>query len=266
MLGHTKKSKKITALFRAIDEGKWETASVIINEYPREVQQPVSVVVSECKKFSGYLLPIHKACCHEDVPLDLVRKLIKAYPKSLHITDSYYNRLALHWACLKIKDKRNDIIELLLQENPASASQTALYGRLPIHYASAGDVDPNVIRNLLRYYPFGARCQDKHEWLPIHLACLQGACSESVSVLLDSFPESVHLKTKKGNTPRQCAAVLKDGTTKEEIMSLLKKYEGNHDKFTSSISASVMNTNVCKRPTAVFQPLLTTAVASAEFC
>merc|ERR1712183_702728 len=65
-------------------------------------------------------------------------------------------------------------------------------------------------------------------WLPIHLACLQNASSDVIQLLLEIYPESVSMRTSRGNTPIQCLKSIRNtGANTEENMAMLRGVEMN---------------------------------------
>jgi len=101
--------------------------------------------------------------CVCEAPLDVITSLIDAHPLSTRITDERWDRLPLHFACIK--------------NRPVS-----------------------TVRLLIKSNPYGVKFRDKQHRMPIHYACVWGDV-RMVRLLLEAFPESLNAVDEAGKTP-----------------------------------------------------------------
>ena len=223
------------ALISEIFDKNWENVLFILKAYPEEAKSFHTGVT-----FNGIhtsrLLALHHACT-QNPPLNVIKALIRAYPKAVQARDSYYRRLPIHFACLKKASA--EVIHELLEAYPGGASITASLGRLPLHYACATGASKEVIDAIVMVYSDSVLHRDINGWLPIHLACLQNVDSSLVARLLELYPESIFVKTKKGNTPALCMNSVPDCSNKAEILSLLENLGEKLNKLHVAIKSSL---------------------------
>ncbi len=85
----------------------------------------------------------------------------------------------------------------------------------------------NAMKMLLKTNPNCVHAADHRGWLPIHVACSSSSRRGMIPViklLLTTWPESIHVKTDKGNDALSCVAMA--GThhpTKDRVIALLQE-------------------------------------------
>lgn len=200
--------------------------------HPDEARSYVMVTM-DIYKYKLRLLPLHWAS-FKDSNRPMIEALIRSYPASVKMADSYFNRLPIHFAC--INEPNVEVVRTLLSFFPDGAKKSAWHGRLPIHNASTAGASPEVVRAILDFYPQGAAVADNYGMLPLHLACLKNAAVEVVRILLLYHPEGVQAKTNKGNTPLACANHIVDCENKQAIFKLLE--QSGRERATSGNSGS----------------------------
>lgn len=230
-------AKQLVSLLR---EGNWEACLVQLERNPDCAKRLVPSVIHNQKT---YMLPIHIACSLQTTPLSLLKILVEMYPQSLSIPDFFFQRIPLHWACLKTPSN-NMRIDYLLEAYPEGAYQTSLNGRLPLHYIFQGGklLEKKNIQLLLKYFPDSVRFQDKFDRLPLHCACLCGVSLDIIKMLINDFPQSIYFKTRKGNDPIACANGLpdEDYVHKKSILEYLHSQYDPHVKF-PTLNCVVLN-------------------------
>jgi hypothetical protein len=109
------------------------------------------------------------------------------------------NRTPLH---LILKKKPPvDVVEKLIDIAPHTIHvKNSYYGMLPIHYACMGEVSEGVIQRLIRDSPETVQAKDSSGWLPLHYACRYKASLEVLNDLVNIYPESIEMETNKGET------------------------------------------------------------------
>ena len=122
---------------------------------------------------SGMLL-LHHACKKNEFSADLVRVLVKAYPKSWTIPD-YYG-----------KTPKQYLIESASRKDERGM---VLLHRQAVHIKGLSVQSLNILHDA---YPEAIQMQDNSGLLPIHHACLNEASSLGVLMsLLQLYPESI---------------------------------------------------------------------------
>jgi hypothetical protein len=76
---------------------------------------------------------------------------------------------------------------------------------LPIHAALLMAAPPLVIQALCSAYPYGAKCRDDTNDLPIHLAVRKQVDEETINILLQAYPDSIDIMNGEGQTARGLA-------------------------------------------------------------
>lgn len=125
-------------------------------------------------------------------PLALVEKLVRLAPDSIQIRNKDGN-LPLHIACKSSrKDLPSDVVRLLLQAYPGGAQVKAThYAQLPLHLACRGSVSHQLVSDLVQIYPRATYVKDKTGSLPLHLAMRVDASIETINLLIEANPTSL---------------------------------------------------------------------------
>jgi len=192
---------KISEISHAIENEQWDTASFMLNT-------PEATLVTDSwfqKKsvFTGNILLIHLACSIGRVDNGFLQQLLRKNPDSIQKKETGYGRLPLHVA---IRAKAPDsIILYLLNEFPKAASVQDAMGRVPLHYACSNKASQSVIVSLIQACPSSLYANDNAGgWTPLHVAVNIGAGEMAIRTIIETAPDTVLLKTSKGNTPKQC--------------------------------------------------------------
>jgi len=186
---------KAKKLRRYIQNEQWTSACERCESHPEEATVWTAQQGFYEGKMNTQVLPIHLACCAR-APLEVFKSLIKAYPEGVKSREARFRRLPLHLAC--IFGTSADVIKMLLFYG-LGADDTDMAGRTPLFYALAGSLSTDVISCILERAPDVAEVADYKGWLPIHVACHCGASDESITLLLNAYPESVSRPTKHGS-------------------------------------------------------------------
>jgi len=115
-----------TSLFRAVEERDWDTVLSCLAKNPADAE-----TWTTCKAYDDEItwkrLPIHEACIHNPT-VDVVKALIKAYPKGVETIDKYkrlpLHHAAVHGACLKV-------VKTLVEAYPDSVRAEDQFGKAP---------------------------------------------------------------------------------------------------------------------------------------
>jgi len=182
--------------------------------------------------------PYHYAAAYGSQP-EIVRFLLRKDSKGVDAIN-YYGRTALHMGALfkapvqsmellcnkypmacQIKDKDGyiplhlacengagaDVVRLLVQTYPLSVYATAQYGMTPLHFAASHNPDLRTITVLLDSAGENSVCKntDLLGHAPLHMALMGLAPFEVVEKLVEFCPETVWMKTQKGELPLEIA-------------------------------------------------------------
>jgi ankyrin repeat protein len=77
---------------------------------------------------------------------------------------------------------------------------------------------------LLSFLSSALGCGDNNGWLPLHVASRRGLPIYIIQQLLDCFPPSVDMVTKKGSTPLMCARKGGDSQHHIDVIQFLQCY------------------------------------------
>lgn len=223
-----------TVFHQVITERQWSYVVTLAKSYPDNAKKQKWVII---EKKNTKLHALHLACSKKPTE-EVVSVLISCYPKASQLSDSFFNRLPLHFACIYAAN--GDVVRTLLDDNPDAINKVAQNGRLPLHYAAAYGASREVIGLLVERYGLAARVADKRGLLPVHLACLQNASVEVVEILLQSFPGAVYIKTEKGSTPLDCIKVVPENdSNRKAVECLLEKTQSSSNLFQTALETPV---------------------------
>jgi hypothetical protein len=149
------------------------------------------------------VLPLHLAA-RNGAPLRVIQALVASNPKAVTKSDSFYDRHALHFACLN--EPSSEVVSFLLQKSQrSSVCHSDKMSRLPLHYAAFGKADIDVFDALLWSFPEGAEAPEVHGWLPLYVA-VKTQCSFAIlRRLVETYPVSLAKKTHLNSTVFQLA-------------------------------------------------------------
>jgi len=133
--------------------------------------------------------PIHLAAKNGKPP-DFCEVLVNAYPESVKMT-SDDGSLPLHMAC---GGGCLDTTMYLAELNPRGLDVKAAGGMLPIHVASNGKANFEIIEYLLQRDPDCASKSTDGAELPFHMACKSESNIDTVRLLFDTYPEALILE------------------------------------------------------------------------
>jgi len=162
-------------------------------------------------------------CCKYRAPLDIIEKVYNLNPDSIHMTrSSKVGKLPIHVVCEVYSFAGNGssecedalaIVDLLLRKNPSSlVKPDKVRGWNPLHYVCSRGIDavPELIDLLMSCSCSGSsvRSVDKLGMTCLHVACLYGVPVESISILVDSFPDALSTPSRvDGYLPIHCVCL-----------------------------------------------------------
>lgn len=166
-------------------------------------------------------LPIHIACWYGQ-PLESVRALLGANMASLTVADKDSRNLPLHVAASLASP---DVVQLLLQTDPRTASKLNKKKQTPLHCACMRrDISVEVLTKLIEISPTSAACLDWLNRCPVHDACMQQADVTVLERLLKAFPGGVLLWDKHLLTPYGILRTRFRLQTRDPAVVLIRKY------------------------------------------
>ena len=137
--------------------------------------------------------PLHLACRH-GAPFPLFQVVFQTFPQAV-LLPSVKDRYPLHMACLH--NKRPEVILFLVDRAPQAIAHQDTSGLTPLHLVCASSPQADVIDALL-YHDQGhqairLRTHGETGFLPLHLACKNGALHFVVRRLVEAWPEAVRI-------------------------------------------------------------------------
>ena len=175
--------------------------------------------------------PLHFICQHSDCPLDILNALISYGTETVSWEDTN-GWLPLHYACAK--HASFEILQALLNAYPDGELALDKRMRTPLHfvfYRSGNedehdskileDRDASRVVNLLRR---ASMVGDEKGRLPIHFAAAYGTSKEALEALIQSCPQSLHVKENTGRTPLHLVLANAHNNTSPQVLQCLLKH------------------------------------------
>ena len=165
-----------------------DVVKLLYNEYPDSVKK---------KGWFGRH-PLHLAC-ENRAPRDVILFLFDSFPEAASVTMDGFGMFPLSCLCSSHGDQKIDtiILKILLKAHPPAAySQTAITGKLALHFAAEKFHSQEALEVLLEAYPEGASIIDSDGDLALHVACRKRDSLKAIKLLLDAYPEGVRVKGK----------------------------------------------------------------------
>jgi len=208
-------------VFDLLQEEKWERALKEAQKNPALVRDLYLVEGFYDGKITSHVNALHMAGAL-GAPANVIQVLSNVYPPAAIESDKKYGRNPLHIAVMA--GANIETISALLRADVKAARQQDNNGRVPLHYACKDQKNSeSTTRLLLRAYPEGALVADESGFLALHVACRYGKSINVIRMLIRASPDSLMMKTKKGNDPMSCARGNKCGMT-EETMGILQRF------------------------------------------
>lgn len=226
-----------TPTFRSIDDiysQSWKDLSKLI-----ESKEFLDIThLLDCRVEMKKTLLHVLMCGEEDVPYDLVKKIIDFKPSLLRVYDESKN-LPIHYAVESGKTQR--IIDLLINKYPSSVGIKNSAGKTPIHitasrnsYVNSSDRD-SVLKSLIDRLPKAVFLKDNEGQTPLHNLCSkpQSEQKSAIEQILSHYSKARQNPTRrdqKGNTALHLAIV---NQAPVEIVELFarKKFRFNSAKL-----------------------------------
>jgi ankyrin repeat protein len=200
-MGFLQRIPRQTDLFRFIIDKDWKAARHQLKFHPKDARQWAVIHVDV--DIASEMLPLHQAC-RTYAPLDLIIRLLEAYPKAALKKDPHFQRFPLAFACQHAPYP--ELIQTLIDHNREAVFAVDKLGRLPLHYAAFGGAFEYIFHSLLRIHPKAAHHQDAASWLPLHIAVRYKCAYGVLEKLVKTYPQSLNVKTRmRGYTPATIA-------------------------------------------------------------
>jgi ankyrin repeat protein len=102
------------------------------------------------------------------------------------------------------------VVQTVLEANPAAIQQTDAEGGLPIHHAANFNGNVEVLRYLHSAYPEGLTMAQPNGLTTVHLAASQNSSVAVLLYLIEAFPQAVLMQDLAGWLPLHCLLANKD--------------------------------------------------------
>jgi ankyrin repeat protein len=146
---------------------------------------------------------LHYLCGAQRDPFNTtaILKHIRGHPEEIvEVDDHGYTPLHVEAARAGDHPSREEVIRVILQENPDIVMKKDLKGNTPIHLALCQDIESNMVKLMLDACPRVAFEKDKEGLLPLHVACRHCADNnELIKILIEANPAATLSRTKMGN-------------------------------------------------------------------
>lgn len=214
-------------LAKFIMDGEWSNAISLIQHDPDCAKIWILAHQFMGSYQDSRVLPIHIALSEGNVPIEVIRVLIAAYPEGIHRVETGYKRNCVHIA---LKGFASDqVISYIVQLKPQSCQEQDVLGRLPLHYAISNVHAMSIVREIIHVYPEAVKSYDHDGWTPLHVACQVFSSTELIRLLLFFSPESVLMMTKRGSTPLDVAEGSR--TNQKAILPILREVDDRFRKL-----------------------------------
>ena len=178
--------------------------------------------------------PLHIACRNVVKSFEVIQLLVQSSPNVLRMEDKYRN-IPLFFACMN-RSTSVEVIKLLIDTDPSTCEMKKVWhylngidgvisvggGDLPIHMACQSGSSIETVTALIDKYPDCVKVLGQDQNLPIHCACEYNAPFDVIRLLVSLYPESLVMVNCKNETPLFLACDSKTAR-KEVIMFLLDK-------------------------------------------
>ena len=151
--------------------------------------------------------PLHNACKLSNPPADIIQALLEAAPETVTWADSH-GWLPLHHACAN--GANGEVLLILTNKYPEGKTKQDSQNRTPLHFylTQRSENALAMAQNMAFLSNSGAsELPDVGGMLPMHYACAYGVNPQVLRVLADSYPDSLLAKENKGRTPMHLAMV-----------------------------------------------------------
>lgn len=201
-------------------------------------QNPEDRAAAASVRGSNDATPLHNVCKLSNPPQDIIQALLEAAPETVMWPDSH-GWLPLHHACAN--GACGGVLKILTDAYPEGKTRQDSQNRSPLHFylTQRSDTASAMAENMDFLCNSGAaELPDVGGMLPMHYACAYGVDPQVLKVLADSYPESLMAKENKGRTPMHLAMVNAHRNASPGVIKYLMDFGGpelvnirDHDGF-----------------------------------
>ena len=191
------------SLAHVIERKMWSSVLARIEQEPLEAEQELHVMTKGGFMSGTGLSPLHYSC-ERKPPVEVIQKLIKAFP-----------------------------FAVLTRAMPG--------GCLPMHIACTWGSSAEVIKALLASDSGSARVKDELGNVPLHSACFSGANIQVIEALLNADPKSVVSRNHQGSRPMDICKRLRHENRQAVMEMLSRKKEDLMRKHSRSRSSGLLS-------------------------
>lgn len=188
---------------RELIEQTWDK----IRKWLWEHQEPEDRAEAASIRGNNDATALHNTCKLTNPPADIVQALLEAAPETVTWADSH-GWLPLHHACAN--GASGDVLQILTDAYPEGKTKQDSQNRTPLHFylTQRSDNAAAMAQNMAFLSNSGAsELPDVGGMLPMHYACAYGVTPQVLKVLAESYPDSLMAKENKGRTPLHLAMV-----------------------------------------------------------
>lgn len=204
---HANENRPLTALEanqrKELIEQTWDS----IRKWLWGHQEPNSRAQAVRTRGNNEATPLHNVCKLSNPPTDIIQALLEASPEPARWTDSH-GWLPLHHACAN--GACGEVLQILADAYPEGKTLQDTHQRTPLHFYLTQRTDNSsaMAANMHFLCNSGApELADIGGMLPMHYACAYGVSPQVLAVLEESYPDALIAKENKGRTPLHLAMV-----------------------------------------------------------
>jgi ankyrin repeat protein len=162
---------------------------------------PEAITLADEDKY----LPLHLLLWNQSSCADegLIMMLIEKYPAALQHQNIYCDspiHIECRYRC------RLSIILKCMELYPDSLAQVGHKGHFPLHYAlwNKSPSSINVAMMMINKYPAVLEHQNKYNYLPLHIECMNQCRVDVISRCIELYPAALARTDYHANTPLHC--------------------------------------------------------------
>ena len=184
--------------------------ALLLNKFPKALSHMSLIdegVTSGQEDEYVYGLPLHYYLSRrENIDIETVKMLVKAYPQALSSTDDNWKCYPIHTAVSNPNiDNKKSLLEYLIQVEPSSLQFVDGWNRAPLQVACLNkSMNSNTVKYILSSWPAGLYQRDDLGELPIHALCTNDELDEQewfdiFHVLFNEDPTILRERSRENN-------------------------------------------------------------------
>lgn len=166
-------------------------------------------------------IPLHLASLSKQGNSQLIQFLMQCEPTTASVEDNLFGRTPVHLVCI---NQSPECIGIMLDSMPEGAHTINTYGGANILAWAAMRNSPEAVDYLARRFPqmLAAQTMDEARYTPLYCAIYNGACLETMKILIEHYPQALFMKDGSGRRPLRAA---RSSGANRKVIQLLEASE-----------------------------------------